>query len=176
MDVKTKKCSGPCGKTLPVNEFYWNTREQRCKVGKCKACWSAYVQARRKNMSSKQKEKLRAVNTAWAHRDRNKHPKKWWLRRTKADLSKKFRVTYEWFQSKLAEQGGVCAICDGINENGRRLSVDHAHSCCPTSSKTCGKCVRGILCSRCNHALERIEAHANWHERALAYLASYKNA
>jgi hypothetical protein len=45
----------------------------------------------------------------------------------------------------LEEQGGKCAVCGKLNNEGRRrLAVDHDH-------KT-GK-VRGLLCGNCNTAL-----------------------
>lgn len=59
------------------------------------------------------------------------------------------RATYEALR---ARQGGGCAICGGQSTDGPSLHVDHDHSCCP-GSRTCGKCIRGLLCNGCNIAI-----------------------
>jgi len=56
----------------------------------------------------------------------------------------------------LAEQNGACAICASDKHNGINWNVDHDHSCC-SGRKSCGLCVRGILCAPCNHHLGFIE-------------------
>lgn len=48
----------------------------------------------------------------------------------------------------LTLQGGRCAICLRIGE----LEVDHDHRCCPGSTG-CRRCVRGLICARCNSGL-----------------------
>jgi hypothetical protein len=63
-------------------------------------------------------------------------------------LSTHFKVTPEWYDFKLAEQNGHCALCPKTPDH-RRLCFDHDHSCCPGRT-TCGKCVRGLLCAYCN--------------------------
>lgn len=50
-------------------------------------------------------------------------------------------------------QSGRCAICRGRPRT-TRLAADHDHSCCPAGKRPlCGRCTRGLLCSRCNHEL-----------------------
>ena len=51
-------------------------------------------------------------------------------------------------------RGNVCEACGCSAEEsfGGSLCIDHDHSCCPTE-KTCGKCIRGVLCYHCNLAV-----------------------
>lgn len=81
-------------------------------------------------------------------------------------LKLKYGVTFKWFDAKLKSQGGGCAICGSpVPVTGRKhLCIDHNHETGET---------RGILCYRCNYALERIEAVPNWTEKALTYLKHY---
>jgi len=58
----------------------------------------------------------------------------------------------EGYNRLLKEQNGTCAICGKAPRPNRRLCVDHNHKCCP-SIKSCGKCIRGLLCDDCNHML-----------------------
>lgn len=64
----------------------------------------------------------------------------------------RFGISLEDFVSLLERQGGVCAICAGVNANGKALSVDHDHGCCP-GDRSCGRCIRGLLCAACNLAI-----------------------
>lgn len=48
-----------------------------------------------------------------------------------------------------------CELC-GKAKDHRNFHVDHDHSCCNTRI-TCGKCVRGIVCARCNHIIDNYE-------------------
>lgn len=51
----------------------------------------------------------------------------------------------------LSDQGGLCAACFSEIEM-LSACIDHDHSCCP-SEKSCGKCIRGLLCGKCNSGL-----------------------
>lgn len=74
------------------------------------------------------------------------------------------------YESLLESQAGMCAGC-GTTEAGGKYgtwSIDHDHDCCPGST-SCGKCVRGLLCSSCNWAL----GHAKDNVDTLLNLAIY---
>lgn len=60
-----------------------------------------------------------------------------------------YKLTLEDYDKILAFQGGVCWACHRPEPvKGRRLSVDHDHAT---------GLVRGLLCSRCNPVLGKIE-------------------
>ena len=70
-------------------------------------------------------------------------------------LKKLYGMTGDEFQARLDSQGG-CAACGSPTTDGKYWHVDHDHSCCNTRAKSCGKCVRAILCHGCNTALGNV--------------------
>lgn len=68
------------------------------------------------------------------------------------DLMRLYGITLSQYDALLERQGGACAACKAKKPGLRNLDVDHDHSCCP-SRKSCGKCIRGLLCSDCNKGL-----------------------
>ena len=67
-------------------------------------------------------------------------------------LRLQYGKSLQWFDERLASQSGGCAICGSEKPNGRWWHVDHDHSCCP-GVRSCGECVRGILCGSCNSGI-----------------------
>lgn len=59
----------------------------------------------------------------------------------------RYGVTEEQYQAMLTAQGNACAVCKVSFEEDRPC-IDHDHNCCK-GSKSCGKCVREILCPSC---------------------------
>lgn len=84
-------------------------------------------------------------------------------------LKYKFGMSYGDYARILAAQSGVCAIC-GRPPGRKRLSVDHDRKCCP-GVRSCGQCVRGLLCESCNRAVGLFRDDVAVLERALAYVA-----
>lgn len=80
-----------------------------------------------------------------------------------------YGITADQYRTLYANQGGRCAICDTFEPVEFKMSVDHDHACCP-GEKACGKCVRGLLCNRCNVLLGHAQDNPDHLRRAIAYL------
>ena len=92
-------------------------------------------------------------------------------RQISATMKYKYGITYDDYDRVLAEQNECCAICKSSKPKGRgRFHIDHDHTCCP-GQKTCGKCVRGLLCHNCNVKLYVIEN--GWAMKAIKYLEKW---
>jgi hypothetical protein len=87
---------------------------------------------------------------------RESYKRKWhWF------ITKRFGITLEEYQTLVARQGGVCAICKEACKQYARLSVDHDH-------KT--NIVRGLLCNSCNVGLGKFCDNVEKLKSAIAYL------
>ena len=88
------------------------------------------------------------------------HKKESALRTRNSSLKKKYGITLEKYEEKLISQGGVCAICkvdkNRIKNRAINFVVDHNHNCCPGVT-SCGKCLRGIVCSKCLKILNEVQ-------------------
>lgn len=72
------------------------------------------------------------------------------------------------------KQKHKCAICKrDLPKDGKYRHIDHDHNCCPTNGKSCGKCIRGILCGNCNVALGGFEDNIEFLNNAIQYLYEY---
>jgi len=102
----------------------------------------------------------------------------------RANVLRQFHTTEEWYLAKLESQENHCALCERVREeNGNRLGIDHDHSCCKKYG-SCGKCLRGVLCRRCNVLVGNLEVLislglvlgecSGWVKKALEYLGKYR--
>lgn len=142
-DETGKVCKG-CGEKKPLDAFYSYPRKVGTGVNVLPRCKPCHV----------------AQTDGWRLA---KHGG-----RRQARLHETWRMSESDYQILLDRQSGVCAVCQRPPLEGKYLDVDHDHACCP-SNRSCGRCVRGLLCRSCNsglHMVERPERMA----RALAYL------
>lgn len=168
MAAPTSKRCPKCSVTRPVDK--WNKHSGRPDglAIWCKPCMKDY----RREYSQRPEVKRRAAEKALERYHRLSRDEKLRLQERSYQrgrhLLAKYGLTVEAYEQMLVEQGGGCAICEKPAPEGRRLSVDHDHACCP-GEKTCGLCVRGLLCITCNVWLGFYE-NRDWVARADEYL------
>lgn len=131
----SKKCT-KCGITKPIIDFSFNLPKRQYQ-SHCKEC------------RSKAQVLRQQVDPTYP------------LRHRRSILKHRYNITPEQYDELLLAQGGGCAICKTKDPQGKSkefFSVDHDHTCCP-GTRSCGKCVRGLLCVRCNNSVGWFETH-----------------
>lgn len=147
----TKRCP-KCGETKPVSEYYLhkNGRPQAY----CKKCGIEIATDNRKKLDAK------------------RSPDELARRRFERRLAR-YNLTEFQFFAFLEVQQWRCACGDELTVED--LHIDHDHKCCSRKNRSCGKCVRGLLCQNCNIALGNLKDDP---DRAIAlanYLMQYNN-
>ena len=126
----TKICSS-CKIEKTIESNFW--RSPQTKDGFCCWCKECFIEKRK----------------AWPS---------WTVeRRRRARLRSRYKITDTEYDSLVANQDGICAICKKVVE----LDVDHDH--------TTGK-VRGLLCGNCNTALGKFQDSTDILFNAVVYL------
>lgn len=147
-----KECR-ECGATQPIGEFYRSSSTRGARRNTCRTCVSAY--------NKRWYDKHRA-----AEGKRNDYAREQKLRQ-------RYGLTSDAWDELLASQGHRCAICDTTEAGGyyNTWHVDHDHACCD-SKRSCGRCIRGLLCFDCNMLLACVRDDRERLIRAAAYLGS----
>jgi hypothetical protein len=147
--VDGRKQCAKCGEWKPVSEFYKRPENgPNSYRGACKAC-------------------QRPMNNRNTKAYYNRH-------KDKTEFRNRFRriaqhgLTQERYDELFAAQHGKCAIC-GLRTDD--LHIDHDHACCPR--KSCGRCVRGLLCPGCNTGMGKLGDCPERLRAAIAYLEAY---
>ena len=150
-----KRCK-KCNELKSLQEFHKHKLTKDGLRGECKSC------RRKRDRVYRQTPAGRAASK----RSNKKQVDKG--NAAKASLKyhlKRFDLTLADYDLLSVEQNHVCAICNNINENGRRLSVDHDHET--------GK-VRSLLCLKCNSLLGFVKDDIKILRNAINYLESHK--
>ena len=123
----------------------------------CKKCWSEYMKTYYKNnpnQYNKHKGYVK-INDSVYKTARWRHG-----------------LTKEKFDELWNKFDGLCWSCQENPAN----AIDHDHSCCPTNQanrRTCGDCVRGLLCNGCNTSLGLLKESKQRILRLVDYLDTY---
>lgn len=142
MILPSIKLCTKCNKCLTIDCFHVNNSREIGSHPSCKLCVS----------EDRKQSRLNNPGAEW------KRIRDW-----------KYNLPPGKYEEMLEEQGGVCAIChqpETVRNNA--LSVDHDRACCP-GDRSCGECVRGLLCFKCNVHIVLFESK-EWVQSALEYL------
>lgn len=148
MNITCKSCK----ENKPEEQFQIAKGNKTGRTGKCKKCLSDYDKTPKR------------VADRLARYAAN--PDRQW----RNTLKHKFGLTVEQYNTMLLEQNGKCAVCPTKPTPEQRLDVDHDHACCP-GKKGCSKCIRGLICRRCNVTLGLVKDDT----KLLLSLVSYLN-
>lgn len=170
------KICATCGEQKPFDEFYshYGTKDKltkSCIVCEREKSRNSYAKNRERVLAQKKLyreqggeeflEKKRILQREWV----KNNPDKVLNSRLKAA----YGISLDQYNHMIEIQDGVCAICKGLNQNGRALSVDHDHNCC-SGKKSCGRCVRKLLCMNCNSMIGYAKENIDTLPSAIEYI------
>lgn len=146
--MQTRHCN-KCNTTKPLDEFHKCSSQKLGVQSQCKECRNSIT----RRIAAKR------------YRDDPVYKQRRNARMIDYSRIRKYEVTPEKYSEMVETQKGKCAICNGVNKNGKHLHIDHCH-------KT-GK-VRGLLCMHCNNGLGAFKDNLTLLELAKRYLENTK--
>lgn len=159
-----KNCT-KCGDEITPHNLSFQNKSTGKLHSWCKYCLSNSQKARRKRDKEKdpvgfaQKERNHYLSR---NREADRKSQYEWMARNpdrvfKQRLNQLYKITSEEYYQRLSNQDYKCDCCkQDFDSTQKEPCVDHDHTCCP-GYKSCGKCIRGLLCRRCNVALGYFE-------------------
>lgn len=95
----------------------------------------------------------RATDPQYAERQRELNR----LHGRRYQFKSKFGITLDDWDRMLVAQTGRCYLCERpLGGERTSIHVDHDHACCP-GKKSCGKCIRGLACQKCNQGIGQFD-------------------
>jgi len=155
--MEAKSCS-KCKELKGLCEFNKNSRAKDGKDSQCRDCKSKYYHLNSDKFRQYAKNQRGSRTLEQSREIYFRH---------------KYNLTQQAYLGLFLQQGYRCAICSKDILPGKHAHVDHDHGCCP-GYKSCGKCIRGILCMSCNHLLGKAGDSIQVLLSAVEYLAKYR--
>lgn len=143
--MTVKQCR-VCDKTKSLEDF---CKDKSMKDGRrniCKRCHTDYMINYYKNNPDK---------TAAKNKMNTRFVPAW----------KRHHLDESVYLDMFNKYNGLCHSC----KNNKAEVIDHDHSCCK-KNRSCGKCVRGILCRQCNLVLGILEEDKGKIKNLLNYI------
>lgn len=152
-----KLCSR-CNVKQPLNNFAKNKARKDGVSTYCLPCQLEYQRMRYAEPAS---YKRRQMNRDVYKERRKGSSRKWYLKSS-------YGLTEEAYLEMVNKYDGACWICKIKPKY--HLHVDHDHGCC-SGDRSCGNCVRGLLCYSCNIILGHAKDNKEILKNAVKYLS-----
>jgi hypothetical protein len=152
-----------CKDTKALEEFPLDKSRKDGHYPSCKPCTRAA-----KRISNAKNPTSPETRRHYVQTYKNKHPERVALSDRRIKLMSKFGLTLEDYDTLVATQDNLCAICHKPETaqtprgNIKPLAVDHCHRT---------NVVRGLLCHRCNTAIGLLDDSNEHLLSAINYLA-----
>jgi len=175
-----RKCTS-CGVVNDGENFHKGSPAKDGYQSRCKSCRNSYIVENKKRFPVDKSIASKACKKCFKERGSDKfhsnnsqidglspYCKKCSAKKRKSYYTLEYRASlYNLDINALKNMlEGGCMIC-GSHE---RLVIDHDHSCCDKQNYSCGECVRGVLCNRCNIGLAHFADNILKLHNAIKYL------
>lgn len=168
-----------CGEEKPVGEFrLYKSRGRTLRRGTCQKCENKgnderyhagpdyWVSWRQRN-----RDKINKVMKRYYGRHRQRVLDRARMSGFRDRRKRRYGLTEAQFLEICEKQGNACLVCLGPLV---RPHVDHDHTCCP-GEKSCGECIRGVLCNVCNMALGLLKDSPEILRKAADYIEGHRD-
>ncbi len=136
-----------CQVSKPLDDFRRNKKARDGRQSQCKPCANEILREYYSNSPARRAAvKARAVAFGKAY------PEKYKASRRRMLLGH-YSLSPEQYDAMVEAQGGRCYLCGTdkpSTREGYEWQIDHDHDCCPNIGQSCGRCVVGLACARCN--------------------------
>jgi hypothetical protein len=147
---------GRCKQSLSLDQFRFKNKEKTLYQGYCIECNKAKNKEHYRDNKQRYKDKARAYEVSCGGRQALRH-----------------HISPERLAEMYARFNGMCWNCKLLPA----IFVDHDHSCCNDKNNySCGLCVRGLLCRKCNTGLGLLGDSIEGLMQALEYLTVNKSS
>lgn len=154
-----------CQESKSLSCFYKDKRRKDKHGIYCKQCWALKYASTDEHLLARRL----AVKRHW---DKKSGTLEFKQQRRINQLKYLYCLSIEQYNSMLEKQDYKCGICLSLFDEKNKPRVDHDHHCCK-GNRSCGECVRELLCRSCNHLIGECSENIDTLNNAILYLRRY---
>lgn len=161
-----------CLEVKDFSEFAPNKKSKDRLNYKCRVCTRKIQRDRYAEDADWKKKRIENARAHYEKETARIYSSQWRKNNPEKQKAKQFRerivahnITVDEYIGMCISQDYKCLICNQV----KKLVIDHDHACC-SGARSCGKCIRGLLCFGCNNMLGLARDNLEILERAKDYV------